>query len=171
MLEQKKRKNTRLTSYDYSSNGAYFLTICTKDRRDLLGRIIVGDAHPGVTNPVAPSVILSEIGDAAKTYIKNIGMVYDNATVHKYVIMPNHIHIILFVKNTQDAPASSPTKSVVAKVVNAFKSLVSRQSGESVWQRSYHDHIIRNEEDYLRIWQYMDENPAKWAEDRYYREA
>ena len=162
MNELPKRKNIRLKDYDYSSNGAYFITICVKDKRELLGKIIVGDAHPGV-----PNAELTAIGEQVKVNIENIAVVYSNIEVPCYVVMPNHIHLILLVTGGRDARCASPTKSVVAKVINALKSLTSRHFGETLWQRGYHDHIIRNEGDYLRIWRYIDENPAKWAEDEY----
>ena len=83
-------------------------------------------------------------------------------------LVPNHIHLMIMVTGWRDAQCASPTKSVIEKVVNALKSITSRQFGETLWQRGYHDHIIRNEAEYLRIWQYIDENPGKWAEDKYY---
>ena len=131
-------------------------------RQHLLGEI-VGDAHPGV-----PIVRLNDIGNIVESHIENIDMVYNNVVVQKYVVMPNHIHLILFVTRERDARCASPTKSVAAKVINALKSLTSRHFVKSLWQRSYHDHIIRNEDDYLRNWQYIDENPAKWEEDKYF---
>ena len=173
-VEFPKRKSMRLRDFDYSQNGAYFITICTKDRARLFGEV-VGDAHPGV-----PVVRLNAAGNIVKTHIENINFIYDDVALHKYVVMPNHIHIILSVINEsdisvlqdcvvpRDAQCASPTKSVVAKVINAFKSLTSKQFGQSIWQRSYHDHIIRNENEYLRIWQYIDENTTKWVDDMYY---
>jgi len=63
---------------------------------------------------------------------------------------------------------ASPTKSMLAKIINAFKSLTSRKIGTSIWQRGYHDHIIRNDESYRKIYQYIEQNPTKWKQDRYY---
>ena len=168
-----KRKSLRLKAFDYSSNGAYYVTVCVEGKRQLLGEV-VGGAHPG-----APAVRLSELGHMVKTHIENIDAVYNNVSVEKYVVMPNHIHIILLVaherdtgcgNNARDARCASPTKSVIAKVINALKSLTSRQFGKTLWQRSYHDHIIRNQADYQTKWQYIDQNPAKWADDEYYNQ-
>ena len=106
-------------------------------------------------------------------------MVYDNVVIDKYSIMPNHIHIILTINTgipgriTGTPGCASPTgvkKSVLAKVVNALKGMTTRQFGSTLWQRSYYDHIIRDEEDYQRIWQYIDDNPARWADDEYFAE-
>ena len=82
--------------------------------------------------------------------------------------MPNHVH--MFVRfEWGDGPlwASAPTQSVSDRI-RSFKTLVSKQIGVSIWQRSFYDHVIRNKEDYLHIWKYIDDNPAKWAEDEYY---
>ena len=163
-MEAPKRKIIRLQDYDYSQDVAYFITVCTRDRRCLFGEI-VGDAHPGV-----PKAKLSELGHTVKTHIENIGVFYKGVTVQKYVVMPNHIHVLLLVSHERDARCASPTKSVVAKVINALKSLTTRQFGKPIWQRSYHDHIIRNEDEYQLIWQYINENPGKWADDKYFRQ-
>jgi len=154
------RKKLRLQGYDYSNAGYYFITICIEDEHEILG--LVGDAHPGV-----PCIELTETGKIVTQYIKNIPNHYDNIKIDKYVVMPNHIHMIIVI--TDGTPGcASPTKSMLAKITNAFKSLTTRKFGKSIWQRGYHDHIIRSENEYLRIWQYIDENPAKWAEDKYY---
>jgi len=161
MSQLPKRKPLRLENHNYSSAGYYFITICAKDKQNLLGKI-VGDAHLGV-----PYMELSDIGEIVHHHIESISLAYDNVKVDKYVVMPNHIHLILVVDGGTPECAS-PTKSVVAKALNAFKSLTSRKVGRTIWQRSYHDHIIRNEKEYGKIWDYIDVNPAKWAEDCYY---
>ena len=161
MKELPVREQIRLQDYNYSSAGYYFITICVKDRHELLGKV-VGDAHLGV-----PLLELTEIGEEVKRYVDNISSTYNNVKIDKYTIMPNHIHLIVIIKDGTPRCAS-PTKSVLAKVINAFKSLTSRKFGESMWQRSYHDHIIRGEAEYQRIWQYIDENPMNWQEDCYF---
>jgi len=161
MNELPNRKIIRLKNHDYSSAGYYFITICTKDKQNPLGKI-VGDAHQGV-----PYMELNEMGNIVHQHIESINSAYDNVKVDKFVVMPNHIHLILIVEGGTPECAS-PTKSVVAKVVNAFKSLTSRRVGGSMWQRAYHDRIIRNEKEYMKIWNYIDGNPAIWADDCYY---
>lgn len=91
--------------------------------------------------------------------------------VDKYVIMPNHVHMILQIKQAEGGPmgTSAPT-GALPDIVRYFKRSVTKLCGENIWQRSYHDHIIRSEEDYLNIWTYIDTNPVKWAEDCYYKE-
>ena len=95
-MDLPKRKPTRLKGYDYSTPGAYFITICTQDRKELLSEIIVGDdAH------IVPQNHLSNYGLICDKYINHINIKYENVTVDKYVIMPNHIHFIIFLHGRQ----------------------------------------------------------------------
>ena len=166
MNEQPVRKGNRLDGYDYSQAGCYFVTICVKGRRELLGKI-VGD---GVLD--VPSCELSDAGKAVEAQIQAMNALYANMQVTKYVIMPNHIHMIVFITGDGGPDGSSrtptPTNAALPKYVSTLKRYTNRTCGASLWQRSYHDHIIRNETDYQSIWQYIDENPAKWREDRYF---
>ncbi len=159
-MDFKKRKPTRLKEYDYSTNGAYFITICTNKRKELLSKINVGDGAYTV-----PKNNLSEIGLICDKYINNINIKYKNATVDKYVIMPNHIHLIIFLHGTMRA--SSPTGNIIT-IIRSLKTMVTKEIGYSMWQRSYHDHIIRGEKDYQRIWEYIDTNVLKWEKDCFY---
>ena len=86
--------------------------------------------------------------------------------------MPNHVHILLRLPVANNGPmgTSAPTQSV-PWIVRYLKRTVTMACGKTVWQRGYHDHIIRSEADYLRIWDYIDTNPAKWREDCYYCQA
>ena len=152
------RKQNRLRGY-YSRAGAYFVTVCTQDRRCTLCDI-VGDGFPV---PKAP-------GRIAEAYIKQIGGKYPGVAVDKYVVMPNHIHLLL--RFTGGTGNPSPT---LGAVLGWFKYSVTREvnrrtgtAGQRVFQRSYHDHVVRDEKDYLRIWEYIDGNPYKWADDCYY---
>ena len=191
-VELPKRKRIRLPDYDYSSPGAYFITLCTKDRRCILSRITVGadvpdgtrpqltdpagaDApdgqRPQLTDPVGadalggPCLQLTDTGKVVEQYILSTERMI-GFHVDKYVVMPNHIHMILRIEN--GAPrASAPT---VSDAVGALKRLVNRKVGRDIWQRSFHEHVIRNEHDYREIWEYIDRNPAKWDEDRYYEQ-
>ena len=95
----------------------------------------------------------------------NINIKYENISVDKYVIMPNHIHLIIFIYGTMKA--SSPTKNVQS-IVRSLKKMVTKEIGHSIWQRSYHDHIIRGEKDYRKIWEYVDTNVIRWEKDCFY---
>lgn len=106
---------------------------------------------------------------------KNIfsGNLIPGVFVDKFVVMPNHIHMILFVNEdlSNGMPkAPSPTNAVIPHFVSVFKRFCHRDIGEQIFQRSYHDHIIRGEADYLKIWEYIESNPAKWKEDCFYKE-
>ena len=155
-----KRKSTRLKNFDYSSNGAYFVTICTQNKEKILCNIVGGDAH------IAPSVELKSYGKTVDRYINNISSKYPHITVDKYVIMPNHIHLMIRIDGMMWA--SSPT--TISDIVRSIKILTTKETGKSIFQRSFHDHIIRNEADYLKIWNYIDTNPAKWTDDCFYIE-
>ena len=98
-------------------------------------------------------------------YINNINIKYKNVSVDKYVIMPNHIHLIISLYGTMRA--SSPTKNI-ENIIRSFKIMVTKEIGKSIWQRSYHDHIIRGEKDYQKIWEYIDTNVIRWKKDCFY---
>jgi len=167
MEELPVRKPNRFIGYNYSSAGHYFITICTKDKINILGDLVGQNASVGAAHPGGPQINLTEVGQMVRVFIKKISISYQNVSVDQYTIMPNHIHLILVVAGGTPGCAS-PTKSTVAKVVNALKALTSKQFGQTLWQRSYHDHIIRNEDEYRRIYDYIDTNPMKWMDDIYF---
>ena len=161
--ELPKRKSIRLKNYDYSQAGAYFITICVKNGQEMLGRVV------GRDDPGAPFVQLSEYGNIAKKYIESIEPHYskEGVIVDKYVIMPNHVHLLIVV--CCGAPRSSrPTNALLPNILAAFKKMTDREFGFTMWQNRYHDHVIRSESSYRRIWQYIDQNPSSWADDCYY---
>ncbi len=160
-----RRKQNRLKGYDYSQNGAYFVTICSYNRDPLLCRI-VGDGFP----VPKVSVDLTAQGRIIDHFIRGIPEAYSGINIEKYVVLPNHIHILLLICRTGNP---SPT---VGTVISRLKYQTTKQvnllydtPGKKLWQRSYHDHIIRDEHDYEMIWQYIDNNPSTWAEDCFYR--
>jgi len=169
------RKRIRLKDYDYSSAGYYYVTICTKGKRKLFGRVV------GTTALGRPLVELMLLGKCIDETIQiaNKG----NVRIDKYVVMPNHIHIIVVLKSETDelcafamrkwASPSLPSanrqrRSSLQQVVKNIKSYVTKQAGMQLWQERFYDHVIRDEAEYFEIWRYIDENPAKWAEDDYY---
>ena len=165
--ELPQRKATRLTGFDYNTNGAYFITICTQDRRKLLSRV-VGDDVLGVPK----SVELLPHGKIAEKYINQLNDFYDNVKVEGYVIMPNHIHIMLFVSENGTPRTSSPTKqtSAASQFVSTFKRFCNKDYGKNIWQRGFYDHIIRNHEDYEEHVKYIYENPTRRYYDELYTE-
>ena len=159
------RKHRRLKNYDYNSDGAYFITMCVEGRHEMLGQIVERDAFG------APFVELSEYGKIICQEIEETHLHYKNVIIEKFVVMPNHVHMIIAIENIHGnvAPrASRPTSALIPNVIGVMKRKTNKKFGFSIWQDSYHDHIIRDEEDYRVRWQYIENNPAKWAEDDYY---
>ena len=156
-----RRKQLRLPEFDYSQNGAYFVTICTYERKNLFGDV--------GTNSISARMIAQE-------FEKTMGA-YPGVFSPKYVVMPNHFHAIIQIDRAD--MESAPT---IMQLVQSFKRrttieyvrLVKRgfvaPFHKHIWQRSFYDHVIRNDRDYQEIWRYIDENPLKWKLDRFYEE-
>mgnify|MGYP001067715934 CR=1 FL=1 len=154
------RKQLRLRDYDYSQAGQYFITICVKDRHNIL--CDVGGAAYG-----DPQIPMTQTGKMVLHYLQNIGKVYENVILDCSIIMPNHIHCIIALQNDTGSPwAATPT--TIPVILNSFKTITSKKYGQTLWQRGYYEHIIRNEIELQRIRQYITENPAKWQEDMYF---
>jgi REP element-mobilizing transposase RayT len=157
MRELPTRKPNRLKGHDYCQSGAYFITICTKDRAELFGTI-VGAAT------CRPYAELTELGKSVDDVIGKINYIYKHVSVEQYVIMPNHIHMIVVIGNG-GRQIAAPTISLI---VGNLKRVVSMRSGFSPWQKSFHDHIIRNENEYNKIAEYIENNPILWIDDCFY---
>ena len=172
--ELPKRKSTRLKNFDYSSAGAYFVTICIRDRMHILSQIVktelmTTDETMGlaVGEGLAPpefTVKLKPCGEIVKEQLKLIEARFPSVTVEDYVIMPDHIHAVIFLHEQTGGASPSPT---LDDVICAFKSLTSRNCKqkygiEKMFQRSSAEHIIRDREDYETRKKYIYENPARW---------
>ena len=157
-----KRKPTRLANFDYSTNGTYFITICTYNRKRFFGNIVGQGLAPAENR-------LSIYGKIAEEQLLLLENRYQNIKIDKYVIMPNHIHIIILINKTAGA-SPCPTISSIMCTYKSLTSRICRQNGlkSKLFQSSFYDHIIRNEQDYNEIWQYIEANPQKWSEDRFY---
>ena len=156
-----KRKRNRLPGYDYSQIGTYFITVCTENKRCVLSKVV------GVGVLDDPEIRLTEYGEIAQNCIKEMNDIYENIEIEKYVIMPNHIHFLISIINGSSG-TPTPTNSGIPNFVSTFKRFCNKKYMENIWQRSYYDHIIRDDEDYFKIWNYINNNPAKWLEDKYY---
>ena len=151
--ELPKRKNIRLQGYDYSSEGCYFITICTEHRKNLLSTIVGGD------DLAAPKeIILKPYGKIVEKYVISIEKAYDSVKVENYIIMPNHIHLLLLIDTYGLPRSSAPT---IPDVVTALKKFTNRDCKHNLWQRGYMDHIIRNQSDFERHWEYIEYNALK----------
>ena len=164
--EYVERKPMRWRERCYDTVGAYFLTICTKEKRCLLSRI-VGDGALDVPQPR-----LTAIGRILEKHLLSANDM-KRVTVDHYVIMPNHLHVIILVSESEGdengtSRAPSPTNEVVPRFVSALKRLCSKEVGENIFQRSYHDHILRDRKDYDAHVKYIGENPMRWQFDELY---
>ncbi len=168
-MDLPKRKSTRLKGFDYSAPGAYFITICT-DKRKCLFSNIVGAIHE------SPENIFTEYGEIADQIIRTMPERF-GISIPKYIIMPNHIHLIIELFDDCDIRAihESPLqyhRSIIDKAIGFLKMNTSKKIRVTypykIWQRSYHDHIIRGKDDYDKIWEYIDSNVLKWNEDCFY---
>ena len=156
-----RRKHIRLKDYDYSQAGAYFITVCTHDKKCILGQICVGP-----DDLIGPHIRLTQLGKCLEQALMSAACVHSNVAV-QYCIMPNHFHAVITLSKSTDGPmgSSGPT---LGRIVRGIKTTVSRLAGYSVWQDNYYEHVVRNEDDLLRVLDYMENNPVRWAEDEYF---
>ena len=161
-----KRKNIRLKEYDYSTPGVYFVTICTQNRKHLLSKIHTVGA--GVLD--RPLVELLPYGVVADTYIRQMDAHYGCLSVDAYVIMPNHIHLLIRIHDDGRSGTPAPTKgnTVLARFVSTFKRFCNKEYGGNIWQRGYYDHVVRDRSDYDDIYRYIETNPTQWELDEFY---
>ena len=156
------RKNNRLQGYDYSQGGAYFVTICARNREELFG---------AVNNDM---VILNEYGKIANQTWLEIPEHFPNVGLDKFIVMPNHIHGVIYVVGGADLRPlqnNGRSKMILSTVIHGFKSSATRKirieynNTDYIWQRSFYDHIIRNEKSLYKIREYIINNPIAWPED------
>ena len=141
------RKNLRLPHYNYADEGAYYVTICTDHKLQILCNLA-----PPALEGNEPNCHLTPVGHTVEEMILAI------PGIDKYVVMPNHIHMIVL---------NRPGDTALSRKMQYFKANVTRKLGRNIWQRNYYEHVIRDEQDYLTKWKYIDDNPMKWASDDY----
>jgi len=182
--ERHRRKSNRLKGYDYSQSGMYYITICTRDRENLLSKIeINGGVGLAPTLNNAAKSVLTRIGEIVDRNWTEIPDHFPNIVLDEYVIMPNHFHGILIVKSgdrenavPERAPASDAPPLSLGSIIGSFKSRCVvenlkhiKENGldetGKIWQRNYHDQIIRNEDDLKRFRKYIRDNPKNWLND------
>ena len=163
------RKLPRLREYDYTTPGAYFITICSHKKQCVFGHITPGDHGDDAR------MVYSPIGELAKACLLKIESHFQSITIDNWIIMPNHIHMILRIEEKPERIYPFPTANI-STAVGTFKAAVTRAAKNAsmpsgkLWQSSFYDHIIRNDEDYQTIWNYISGNPSKWLEDCFYCE-
>jgi len=168
------RKRTRLENFDYSTAGAYFITICVRDKMKILSEIVkaandtnnyesVGDGAFDV-----PQIRLTKIGEIVERHLLSSENI-PNVEIDEYVIMPDHIHAIVYIKaspsGTSRAPSPTAANEVLPHIVSTFKRFCNKEIGENIFQRSYYEHVIRDRKDYETRKKYICENPIKWYYD------
>jgi len=185
MPQKHNRKSIRLKGYDYSSEGLYFITICTQNRIHQFGKIVNG------------KMILNTNGEIALHELQNTEIIRKgNVILHSYVVMPNHVHFIIQIINSCrgvprtplgkkendvgkcntplmnignnrgvcNTPLRAPSNNVGA-IVRGYKCSVSKQIGFPIWQRNYYECIIRTQKSYENISNYIQSNPSRWHSD------
>ena len=158
MSNLSKRKPIRIADYDYSTPGAYFITVCTANRE----KIFWSDRRGELRSPA--NIPLSDIGIIAENEIKKLNIVYDTVRVDKYCIMPDHIHFIIAINTDKNGRTQfAPT---ISRVIKQFKGSITKHVGRPIWQKSFYDHGIWNQQDYNEIWQYIENNPLKYILNR-----
>ena len=152
-MDLPKRKSPRIPGYDYSTPNYYFITICTHEKRCIFG-------GPEKLGPY---------GLIAREYLLNIPKYFPGIKVEKAVIMPNHVHAIMVVTpNAEENGRKDLTLAIGQYKMAVTKAIRAVEQGKQVWQRSFHDHVIRSQKRYEQIWTYIHYNPQKWSEDGFY---
>lgn len=157
-----KRKRNRLEGYNYAQPNYYYVTVCAKDRKALFWEFPYRrGAH------CAPEKLpLSPIGKVVEQAILHIPESYESIAVDKYVVMPNHIHMILIFR--ADAYGRAMHAPTLSTVIGQMKGYATKMCGKQIWQKSFYDRVIRSQKAYEEIWNYIDGNPLKWQDDEYY---
>jgi len=151
-MEYSNRKSPRIPAYDYSSPNYYFITICTHNKECIFG-------EPGRLNAY---------GKIAEINLLKIPDIFPAISIEKYVIMPNHIHGIFIVSESEEKGLKDLSIILGQYKMSVTKKIRILEPERIVWQRSFHDHVIRNKKSYEKIWTYIENNPLKWEEDCFF---
>ncbi len=181
------RKRNRLLGYDYSRDNLYFVTNCVKNNECCFGNVVHVETGRDLSvqnkSQIHPSQIHQEL--EYKVELNKFGLIiaekinwlmvhYTFVDIHNFVVMPNHFHLILEIDSQKVIGQDVKIKSL-SSLMGALKTTTSRAIHslglESfAWHRSFHDHIIRNEKSYQNISNYIDNNPSKWFQDKFYNQ-
>ena len=171
------RKSLRLKNYDYSQNGLYYVTICTRNREEILSEIKINSYFSGRKTTISFNdiiIVYTKVGNIILSEINNINQ-QKNILIHNYVIMPNHIHFIIQLNHNKNEIMGRGGTLPLQTIIGRFKSFTTKQYnilsnsfGIKLWQRNYYEHIIRDEKEYLKIIQYIQNNPFRWIENKHH---
>ncbi len=154
----KSRKSIRMPTFDYSLPGAYFVTIMTFRRQPIFGSLLNDHIH------------LSPLGELASSVWIGLPSRFSEVDLDEFIVMPNHFHGILIIKDERNRPISDlyPSRLLLGTLIGTYKSIVTRfyhvnspETCEPVWQRNYYEHIIRDNNELDQIRQYIQENPVR----------
>ena len=171
--EKHHRRSIRLKGYDYSQAGWYFVTLCTRNYLQLFGKI-----EDGV-------MMVNEVGQLVAETLQWLPAQYEYVQLAEWIVMPNHLHAIIVIDDSSgdddgkghrgDSRIAPTKRKPLGRLIGAFKTVSTKRinemrniTGVPVWQRNFYEHIIRDQDGYLKIAEYIQTNPLKWAEDRYY---
>jgi len=170
-MDYPQRKLHRLQGYDYGQNGAYFVTICTRDKKPILCH--VGNAVPGVPPAVTPTAV----GEIVLAAWENMNRIDPDVRTDAFCLMPNHIHGIIRIDRPREPSETERrgrrslpeiVRGLKSVTTRAYNRLVPESEKNRLWQSSYYDVVIRSEAHYLAVWDYIAGNAARWTEDEYY---
>ena len=171
MDNKPERKNMRLSNPALYDKGVFFLTFCTLNRACILSEIECSENLENSYIAKKYYVKLSHYGEIVDKYSNQLDDFYSDILVNSYIIMPNHVHILLSVR-TQSGPSGTPVptiqNSTVSRFVSTLKRFCNKEIGGNIWQRGSYDHIVRNRDDYNEILKYIRQNPANWLRDNLY---
>lgn len=149
----------------------YFITVCSKNMKPIFGKIVgfgVPDEPKSCSIIDIPKMQYSEYGKIVHKQIIEMNNIYKHIDINKFIVMPNHLHLLITVTNNGASGTPHPTNTTVSSLVSTLKRFTNKKCNVNLWQRGFYDHIIRDEDDYLTKAQYIENNPAKWFNDKYY---
>jgi len=167
-IDLPKRKQIRLQQFNYNARGAYFITICAKNREQIFSKITAVENAKFSQIPVGDGastsrIITNELTPIGKIVEKHLRACENikNVKIDNYIIMPDHLHAIIVILSNETT-CNEKCNEKLPKIISAFKRLCNKEIGYNIFQRSYYEHIIRNKDDYYEIQKYIHDNPIKW---------
>ena len=173
-MTEQRRKDVRLQGFDYKGNALYFITICCANREKLLGEVVDERGMP-ICGPYAEEssalgrarIELSAAGEACQRVLEASRLATRQIRVGDFVVMPNHVHLVAIAEQGVGKP--TPLEDFVRYLKFAITREVHKEyPGVVLWQKGYYEHVIRDDADYERILEYIANNPAQWASDKYF---
>ena len=163
-MNDPQRKHLRLEYYDYSQPGSYFITICTRERKQEVLCSIEPAVGAIINRP--PRISMTPLGRIVDETIRAIPDHYPGISVDQFIIMPDHVHLILSFRNIGPDGRQIAAPTPLSKIIQQMKRIASKQAGVPLWQKGFYDHVIRNDVDLANVRQYILNNPLKWIEDK-----